>query len=223
MTADPDMLAAELAMGLLEGEERATALRRTLSDPAFAREVEWWRAHLAELLVEYPRATPPADLIASIGAPATTARRWSTRPLVPVALVAAAAAVVFVVSRPAPVAPPPVTAPVTVGLVAALVSSDGSAAPIAAVVDRTSGDIRIAGTDIAPAGKVAELWVIHDGTPRALGLLARNAATRLAVPPGERAALRQGAVLAISIEPIGGSPQPTPTGPVVATGPLVEA
>jgi len=221
MTADPDMLAAELAMGLLEGEERATALRRTLSDPAFAREVEWWRTHLAELLVEYPHATPPADLIASIGAP--VARRWFHRPLYPVALAAAAAAAVFVVSRPGPVAPPPVTAPATVGLIAALAAPDGSAAPVAAVIDRASGDIRIAGTDIAPAGKVAELWVIHDGTPRALGLLTRNAATRLAVPAAERVALKPGSVLAISIEPIGGSPQSTPTGPVVATGPLVEA
>ncbi len=221
MTADPDMLAAELAMGLLEGEERAAALRRTLSDPAFAREVEWWRAHLAELLVEYPHATPPADLIASIGAP--PARRWFQRPLYPVALAAAAAAAVFVVSRPVPPVPPSVNAPAAIGLVAALAAPDGSAAPIAAVIDRASGAVRIAGTDVAPVGRVAELWVIDNGTPRALGLLNRTAATRLTVTAPQRAALRPGAVLAISIEPIGGSPQATPTGPVVATGPLVEA
>ena len=41
---DPDMAAAELALGVLEGEERATALRRVLSEPAFAAEVERWRA-----------------------------------------------------------------------------------------------------------------------------------------------------------------------------------
>ena len=32
----PDTAAAELALGLLEGEERADALRRMLAEPAFA-------------------------------------------------------------------------------------------------------------------------------------------------------------------------------------------
>ena len=51
----------------------------------------------------------------------------------------------------------------------------------------------------------------------ALGLLARDGAGRVRVtnvPVGE------GVTLAISIEPLGGSPKSTPTGPVVATGAL---
>ena len=37
-----DVAAAELALGLLEGEERGAALRRVLAEPGFAAQVEWW-------------------------------------------------------------------------------------------------------------------------------------------------------------------------------------
>ena len=48
----PDMTAAELALGVLDGEERAAALRRVLADPVFAREVERWRRYLAALFAD---------------------------------------------------------------------------------------------------------------------------------------------------------------------------
>ena len=48
-THDPepqDVAAAELALGLLDGEERAAALRRVLAEPAFAAEVELSLIHI---------------------------------------------------------------------------------------------------------------------------------------------------------------------------------
>ena len=48
---EQDLLAAELALGLLDGTERAEALRLCLSDPAFARAVDAWSIRLSPLLV----------------------------------------------------------------------------------------------------------------------------------------------------------------------------
>ncbi|TIW60287.1 MAG: anti-sigma factor, partial [Mesorhizobium sp.] len=44
--------------------------------------------------------------------------------------------------------------------------------------------------------------------------------THMAVTPAVEQKLAQGAVLAVSVEPIGGSPTGQPTGPVVAAGDL---
>nr|WP_277924065.1 anti-sigma factor [Sphingomonas hankookensis] len=214
-------MAGELALGLLEGDERAQALRRTLSDPDFARAVEWWRVRFADLLVEYRPVAAPAGLIDDIGVPTAPKTRGGLRLVVSSALAAAAAAVLVMVLRPAEtVLPPPIDRATTVTLLAALQPSDGTGTPISAVVDGGAGQVRVVATGIAPAGKAAQLWVIRDGVPRSLGLLSGSGTTRLALPPTERAALQPGLVLAISIEPPGGSPKATPTGPVVASGPL---
>ncbi len=47
---DDDMLAAEYALGLLEGEELLAARGREASDPVFAAAVAWWQDRLAYLL-----------------------------------------------------------------------------------------------------------------------------------------------------------------------------
>ncbi|WP_277979677.1 anti-sigma factor domain-containing protein, partial [Sphingomonas phyllosphaerae] len=93
----------------------------------------------------------------------------------------------------------------------------------AAAVDRTSGEVRIAAATV-PRGRSAELWAIAEGgAPVALGLLEAGRPTRLVVAQTRRALLRAGTTLAVSIEPPGGSPDPAPTGPVVAAGALAEA
>lgn len=220
MTPEDQALAGELALGLLDGEERAQALRRTLSDPDFAREVEWWRAHFATMLAEVRPVPAPQGLIDNIGAPSLPKPRNRLRLVVPAALTAVAAAALFMILRPTSTVLPPVDRSPAVTLLAALQSSDGAGTPISAIVDRGAGQIRVVATGIAPAGKAAQLWVIRDGVPRSLGLLSDTGTTRLALPATEREALQAGLVLAISIEPPGGSPQATPTGPVVASGPL---
>ncbi|MEH3040029.1 MAG: anti-sigma factor [Sphingomonas paucimobilis] len=218
--AEHDMLAGELALGLLEGDERAQAMRRTLSDPTFAREVEWWRSRLSSMLAGYSRVPAPAGLIDDIGIQ-TVPNRWSwLRYVVPSAVAASAAILLVTTLRPATTIVPPINRQPPVTLLAVLDPSDGTGKPIAAVVDRGAGQFRVAGTDIAPDGKAAQLWAIQDGVPRSLGLLSRNETTLIALPATGPTALQPGLVLAISIEPLGGSPKPTPTGPVVATGPL---
>ncbi len=62
-----------------------------------------------------------------------------------------------------------------------------------------------------------ELWAIAPGAkqPRSLGVIPPDGELRLGVLPPE---LSEGATLAISIEPLGGSPTQQPTGPVVFVG-----
>src|SRR6478752_4202357 len=78
---DPDMAAAELALGVLDGEERGAALRRVLSEPGFAVDVERWRGYLAALFDLWPEVQPSPDVLARVersldGVPVVPARRW---------------------------------------------------------------------------------------------------------------------------------------------------
>ena len=74
----------------------------------------------------------------------------------------------------------------------------------------------------ADATRVPELWLIPaDGKPRPVGLLqGRQAGHASHCPPIWSALAKSNAVLAVSLEPPGGSPTGQPTGPVIATGKL---
>ena len=234
MTDEPDLQAAELALGVLDGEERAAALRRVLAEPAFAAEVERWRLYFAQLFDLWPEVEPPEDLIeridASLGGPGHgRSRRAAPWPLIAIASSALAACLlVILLLRPAPesvvpspsptsvasATPAPVTGPTLIAML-----GDGKT-PIAAAYDGAAGRLRVASQPATPSGRVAQLWVIGgDGTPHPLGLLGPDG-LELVLAPADRARIVAGATLAISIEPPGGSPTGLPTGPVVATGAL---
>ena len=224
----PDMAAAELALGVLDGAERAGALRRVLAEPDFAAAVAWWREQLAVLADEVPAVQPDAGLFAQIEqrlspVAATPARRgWLWPGIAGLTSLAAAASIALLVTQPEPaprvVAAPPVAPP---ALLAAAIAPTGAGTPLSAIYDPAAGALRVTAGTLAGADRSAELWVIGgDGVPYSLGLLRRGAPTTLPVAPLDRARLAADAVLAVSIEPLGGSPGPAPTGPVVATGKL---
>ena len=52
-------MAAELALGVLEGDERAEAMRHSLSNPAFAAMVRTWQDRLDPLGEGFAEAPPP--------------------------------------------------------------------------------------------------------------------------------------------------------------------
>jgi anti-sigma-K factor RskA len=73
-----------------------------------------------------------------------------------------------------------------------------------------------------PADRVAELWLIPaDGKPRSLGLLRADRPVTLALSPNLAGQATAAAVLAVSLEPPGGSPTGAPTGPVIGQGKLI--
>jgi anti-sigma-K factor RskA len=72
-----------------------------------------------------------------------------------------------------------------------------------------------------PSDRSFELWLVPStGTPVSLGLLSGERATVLDLGPALRRRLLPDSLLAVSIEPSGGSRTGAPTGPVVYSGRL---
>ena len=221
MTEDDVIKAGELALGVLDGEERAAALRQVLAEPAFAAEVTRWRRQLAGLISSFPDVAPPTSLAhevtASIAPRQRSAGGWR---VAAIGLSAVAASLVAIIAWPrhdVGLVAQPVPASV---LVAALAGQGGK--PFNAVYDPNAARVSVVGAAAWAADRSAELWVIAPGKPpRPLGMLTRGERSSVAIPAGERLAMATGATLAVSIEPDGGSPTGLPTGPVVASGALV--
>ena len=222
VTPDDSITAAEHALGLLDGEERAAALRRMAAEPDFAQEVETWRTRFAALYADYPEIEPPAWIEGRLMVMADNARPWRWATGVASALAACLALVLALRPADTPSLAPRPVAPAPVTYAAAMTPTDAKqGAAFAALFDAGRGQVRVPTAIEVPAGKVAELWRIGaDGVPHSLGLLTATGTTAIALNAADRAALAAGATLAISIEPPGGSPNKLPSGPIVATGAL---
>lgn len=233
----PDMAAAELALGLLDGAERSAALRRVLAEPGFARAVAQWRSHVAQLFDLWPEIDAPnvfARVERSLDnvpeTPAVTAIAPSRSRIWPgvaaLSSIAAAGLLVVLVTRPVPVPPvprPPVVAAAAAATPTLVASIDPTAQGVAvtALYDRQAGAIRLTDAALTQAHRSAELWIIPaDGTPHSLGLLHAHGTTALTLSAENRARIAAGATLAVTLEPVGGSPSGLPTGPIVAKGAL---
>ncbi len=240
--------AAELALGLLEGEERSVALRRVLAEPGFAAQVEWWRSRLAVLFDLWPERAAPSHIAARIEASldgvatGTTAigtatigtatigtatigttgpakvSRFPWPALAAFTSAIAACLLLFVMLRPEPTVPVSQPTPVP-RPTSVLVAMLGDAkSPIAAVYDPANGALRVAAGPGVPHAHVAELWVIGGDGVPHSLGLLSAQPTSLAPKGVDRGRIAPGATLAISVEPRGGSPTGLPTGPGVATG-----
>lgn len=239
---DGHLLAAEYVLGLLEPSERAAVSRRAETDRGFAGSVAHWELRLAPLADEIAPVPPPADLWTRIEAElrgertaAATARQtspdaaksaakgaggvwdslafWRGFGLGSAALALASIAALVFVAQPRPQPG---------DLVAALSQTDGRAS-FAAFVDRTTGQVALVPVVLAdtPADHSHELWIIVPGSaPRSLGIFNASAPAALTLPKNLLGAAGPAAQLAISVEPVGGSPTGLPTGPVIASGAL---
>lgn len=222
---DPDVAAAEFALGLLEGEDRAVALRRMLADPGFARDVEQWRVQFGALFAAVPDVSPAADLgervIARLDGPGR-ARPGYWKPFALASSLAAASLLGLLMVRPDPALPPPVTIAAPAPMVAAFMV-EGIEAPIVASYDSASGRLSMPGPMPVPAGKSAQLWaIVGTGAPQPLGLF-HAAGERVEADARSATPMEPGTKFAISFEPVGGSPTGLPTGPVVASATLIRA
>lgn len=66
-----------------------------------------------------------------------------------------------------------------------------------------------------------ELWLVPgSGMTRSLGIFQPGENGELVIPADLRSQVADGATLAVSLEPFGGSPTGQATGPVIASGPL---
>lgn len=216
------VLQAEYALGLLDGAELHAAHARAAADPAFAQGVEAWSTRFAALALPLAAESPSPAAWSAIerrldGAGTVVEldlrrrlSRWRAAAASALA-VAAALAVLVMLPRQQPPTPAPV-------LTARLAGATGPVAFVA-VLDPSRHEIVLTPAAVtAAAGRSPELWLIPaGGKPVPLGLAAFAAPVRLAAA---NVASSPSGVLAISIEPLGGSPTGQPTGPVIATGKL---
>lgn len=221
-----DLLAAEYVVGVLAAGERAEVGARIDRDASFSRLVNDWVRRLSPLDSAYPEVAPPAAIKAAIdrrlfgsAATASAGGLWSSlafwRGLATAALAA------LVISLGANMLRQPVVPTPQPQLVASL-AADGSPVHFLAVYNPETGTVglsHVAGD--RGAGKDFELWMIDgQNAPVSMGVIPVGATTHMSVDAASKAKLAAGAVLAISLEPTGGSTTGQPTGPVVAAGTL---
>lgn len=222
-----DALAAELALGLLEGQARADALRLSLSDPTFAALVAAWEAKLAPLHGEWADAQPgntvwdgiaarlPEARPSSATAIETRLRRWRAGALVSGAIAAALAFVL--IAQPVP---PPT--PVAPQLAVARIESDAAGPLVLARYDQSNGVMRLRIHGFEPGTLAPELWVIPEGAaPVSLGQIGHAGEAEMTMPPPHRLLMTEGATLAITMEPVSKTPHPAPSTPAVAVGKII--
>ncbi|RWN23970.1 MAG: anti-sigma factor [Mesorhizobium sp.] len=225
-----DLLAAEYVLGVLDADERQIVARRIDADTVFARLVEGWEVSLSPLAAAYPEIEPPVSvktavdrrLFANAAAVTTPAESrgglWSSLAFwrgLAAAAVAALAIYILV-----PTLNPPVEQP-QARLVASL-AAEGSDVRYLAVYDAAHHEVGLSHVSGERAsGKDFELWMIEGKNPPvSMGVIPAGATAHIVVSPAAQQKLAQGAVLAVSLEPSGGSPTGQPTGPVVAAGDL---
>lgn len=239
-----DLLAAELALGLLTGSERAEAQRLRLSDQSFAVAVDEWAERLAPLGHAVPPVTASAALwqaierkldgvsVANDTAPNTDdlrqqVRRWKAGTAMTGA-VAAALALALVLrpdAGPAPApqvaqAPAPVPAPTAPQEVAVAQLSAPDGAPLlAASYNAETGELRIRAIKLPEGQKVPELWIIPaDGTPRSLGFIRADGTSTVELARAVRGFVGEQPVLAVTLENPDTQPHAAPTGEILASG-----
>ena len=105
------------------------------------------------------------------------------------------------------------------GRYVAVVDTGGHEPALIAEVDTTTGIIRVRSLAAeTPAGRSLELWHVPEGqAPRSLGILQAGLNAQTVKDLGRD---RSNGIIAVSVEPEGGSPSGAPTGPIVYTGRL---
>lgn len=236
MSDEDENAAAEYVLGTLPADERARFVRRLATDNSLRAVVRSWQMRLAPLDDAVAAEAPPAAVWQAIErATGTDAaiiplydaraagnitrleRRlaaWRSAAFVTGALAAGLAAfAVFDRLSPPEVAP--------TGRYVAVVDSGGHEPALIAEVDTETGIIRVRSFAAqAPAGHSLELWHVgDDGKPRSLGVLQAGGEAQTIQDAVARGPVS--GIIAVSVEPEGGSPTGQPTGEVVYTGQLV--
>lgn len=221
---DDRILAGEYALGLLSAEAAAAFEARLTNEPDLRAAYAQWAEDFTALTDDIPPRTPPARVWRGIEAelfasPDKASAPWGRRVLFWGSGLAAAAVLVLVLGinglweRGA-------VRLVDAPYVAELTAEDRSLV-VQALYDDATGALFVERTvGAARPGRALELWLIAgEAAPVSLGTMPEEPTAVLQVPADLQDRF-VGAVLAISDEPVGGSPTGAPTGDVLAVGPV---
>ncbi|MGR3492805.1 MAG: anti-sigma factor [Shimia sp.] len=216
---DDVILAGEYVLGLLSDLEREAFEKRIARDPLVREIVAGWAEDMTPL-TEGPEIKPPRRVQSRIqkelfaentSASGLVARifKWGLG-----GLAGATAAALIVLGTMTILEPAPPS------LVAEISGEQGLGLQAVVREDR----LTVARLGPPPAeGRSYELWlIVGEAAPVSLGLLDGDRERLVRLDDFDVATL-DGALLALSDEPFGGSPTGAPTGSVLAAGPLVDA
>jgi len=236
LSEQDDLLAAELVLGLLEGDALRAARVRAANDPAFAAAAADWEERLAPLTDEIAGVEPGAHVWDGVAravaaAPAAdsvivpmrrTLARWRAAAIGMSAIAASLALLVaYQATRDGP-ADGPAIASTQAPIMLATLASPRTDTSLSIAYDPQHASMLVTpGRLEGAAGHEHQLWIIpQGGQPVSLGMVRPGAPLRMAVPAALKPHFRNRSTLAISVEPTGGSPTGQPTGPVIAAGSL---
>jgi len=221
-----DALAAEYALGTLQGQARRRFERVLKDDPELRAQVTLWQERLHPLGAAVEPVKPPQRvwkfIEARIQGRARPSGLWHNLPFWRWLSVASAGAVVLLVAYVG-VWLPKVEATKEYMVV---VMSDQQSRPVMTVSwpmkarGSTKLRIRVIGHQEMAPDTAWELWMLPGGEhkPRSLGLITTHETQQVAIPAGLEAAVNTAWGMAMSVEPKGGSPSGLPTGPVLYSG-----
>ncbi|MHC1546970.1 anti-sigma factor [Phyllobacterium sp. K27] len=220
-----DFIAAEYVLGVLTPEEKHNVERRMESDVPFARLVARWQHQFDGMNAEFEPVNPPADMKVLIDrrlfgtvSPQTTPffsnlAFWRAFAFAALILAAIGFGRDLLTSPSVP----------EKQLIASMEPVDSTYRTVA-IYNQHSHHLKVSfvGGEL-PSDHSLELWLIA-GTdaPVSLGLIKSAQLTDFTVDRSHAGKLIEGATLAISLEPLGGSPNKAPTGAVVAAGKVRE-
>jgi anti-sigma-K factor RskA len=234
MTVAPedDFAAAEFALGTLSPGERAALAARRRREPELDEAIRAWEERLAPLAEAAPPIEPPGDPLAAIQARIRAASSPATAPSPDGSVVALRRSVAR--WRVGAIAASGLAAVLAIGFAArettreaapreyvAILQKDADSPAIEVTIDLDKRELRARPVAAkAPPGKAYELWIIDAklGAPRSLGVIGEG--PRAANLSGYDRAVVESATYAVTVEPLGGSPDGKPSGPPVFVGKL---
>jgi anti-sigma-K factor RskA len=230
-----DLRYAEYVLGVLDADARAAVAHEVATTSEAAVAVALWQRRLTPLADVIEEVAPAPYVWArlrdtlQLDEPSRTEPRqglWDSLQLwrwLGIGASVLAVALLVVVSLPRTALTPTVVA---AGYMASTIQQDNGSTGWTATIDREHARmVVVPAMPVAFAeGRAPELWLIPaDGKPISVGMIARDRPVTLALDPALLARLGPTAALAVSVEPIGGSPTGQPTGPVIGKGTIGEA
>jgi anti-sigma-K factor RskA len=225
-----DELAAQYALGTLRGSARQRFERLCRSEPAALIALHRWEDRLVGLMTEIKPVQPPQAVWQKVrqrlghggheerdGVFGKLFGWWSRSQLamaVGLAAIALTIAVVTYVSIPQS------------QLLATIANEQQTALwRVEAVKDRAKLVVTRSANAALDPNRDYELWALLDSgaAPVSLGLLPKNGARDLQLSAAQPLALGGASKIAVSLEPIGGSPTGAPTGPVLFVATITRA
>lgn len=210
------VIVAEYTLGLMDpAEAKAFAIKLT-EDSKLRAEYIRWTEHFSKLSNEIEAVEPPAHLKANIHKrlfgeveTTTSAGGWFNLRWAGALAFTCVLAIMLYINMPATFTP----------TYTAQLSSEENALNLTALYDENKQSLKLASFQGTPApGRDFELWlIVAEQAPVSLGVMT-SIANKSIMIPSDLAGSLNGATLALSDEPLGGSPTGSPTGAVLVAG-----